>query len=56
MLMVFGRGFNGAALMVIDQAGSITSSFNIAKAADQSNAENILVIQSKDLANEAKTA
>jgi phosphatidylserine/phosphatidylglycerophosphate/cardiolipin synthase-like enzyme len=55
-MMAFKRGFDSAALMVIDQAGIITDSFNFAKAADQSNAENILVIQSKDLGNEAKNA
>jgi len=37
-------------VMVIDQAVVITGSFNFTKAAEGNNAENLLVIRSKDLA------
>ena len=37
-------------IMVIDKTTVITGSFNFTKAAEQSNAENLLIIKSKDLA------
>ena len=37
-------------IMVIDKATVITGSFNFTKAAEQNNAENLLVIQSRELA------
>jgi phosphatidylserine/phosphatidylglycerophosphate/cardiolipin synthase-like enzyme len=36
--------------MIIDGATVITGSFNFTKAAEQKNAENLLVLKSKDLA------
>jgi phosphatidylserine/phosphatidylglycerophosphate/cardiolipin synthase-like enzyme len=36
--------------MVIDQETVITGSFNFTKAAEEKNAENVLVIRSKELA------
>jgi hypothetical protein len=47
MLMEFGRGFNFAALTIIDQAGVITGSLNFMNAAEQ-NVENLLVLRPKD--------
>ena len=37
-------------IMVIDQETVITGSFNFTKAAEEKNAENVLVIRSKELA------
>ena len=37
-------------IMVIDQETVITGSFNFTKAAEEKNAENVLVIKSKELA------
>ena len=37
-------------VMIIDRVVVITGSFNFTKAAEQNNAENLLVIRSKDLA------
>ena len=37
-------------IMVIDQETVITGSFNFTKAAEEKNAENLLVIRSKELA------
>jgi phosphatidylserine/phosphatidylglycerophosphate/cardiolipin synthase-like enzyme len=37
-------------IMIIDQSTVITGSFNFTKAAEEKNAENLLVIKSKDLA------
>jgi len=37
-------------IMIIDQETVITGSFNFTKAAEESNAENILIIRNKDLA------
>lgn len=37
-------------VMIIDKAVVITGSFNFTKAAEQNNAENLLVIQSRDMA------
>ena len=37
-------------IMVIDKTTVITGSFNFTKAAEQNNAENLLIIKSKDLA------
>ncbi len=39
-------------VMVIDQETVITGSFNFTKAAEEKNAENILIIKSKELAKE----
>jgi phosphatidylserine/phosphatidylglycerophosphate/cardiolipin synthase-like enzyme len=39
-------------IMVIDQETVITGSFNFTKAAEEKNAENILIIKSKELAQE----
>ncbi len=38
--------------MVIDKETVITGSFNFTKAAEEKNAENLLIIRSKDLAQE----
>ena len=38
-------------IMIIDQETVITGSFNFTKAAEEKNAENLLVIKSKELAN-----
>jgi phosphatidylserine/phosphatidylglycerophosphate/cardiolipin synthase-like enzyme len=38
-------------IMIIDKATVITGSFNFSKAAEEKNAENLLVIKSKELAN-----
>jgi phosphatidylserine/phosphatidylglycerophosphate/cardiolipin synthase-like enzyme len=37
-------------IMIIDQETVITGSFNFTKAAEEKNAENVLVIRSKELA------
>ncbi len=37
-------------IMIIDRAIVITGSFNFTKAAEEKNAENLLIISSKDLA------
>jgi len=37
-------------IMIIDKATVITGSFNFTKSAEERNAENLLVIKSKDLA------
>jgi phosphatidylserine/phosphatidylglycerophosphate/cardiolipin synthase-like enzyme len=39
-------------VMIIDQETVITGSFNFTKAAEESNAENVLIIRSKELARE----
>jgi phosphatidylserine/phosphatidylglycerophosphate/cardiolipin synthase-like enzyme len=39
-------------IMVIDQETVITGSFNFTKAAEERNAENVLIIKSKELAKE----
>jgi phosphatidylserine/phosphatidylglycerophosphate/cardiolipin synthase-like enzyme len=36
--------------MIIDQSTVITGSFNFTKAAEEKNAENLLIIKSKELA------
>jgi phosphatidylserine/phosphatidylglycerophosphate/cardiolipin synthase-like enzyme len=38
-------------IMIIDKATVITGSFNFTKAAEEKNAENLLIIKSKELAN-----
>lgn len=38
-------------LFIIDRAVMITGSFNFTKAAEEKNAENLLIISSKELAN-----
>jgi phosphatidylserine/phosphatidylglycerophosphate/cardiolipin synthase-like enzyme len=38
-------------IMIIDKTTVITGSFNFTKAAEESNAENLLIIRSKELAN-----
>ena len=38
-------------IMIIDKTTVITGSFNFTKAAEEKNAENLLIIKSKDLAN-----
>lgn len=38
-------------IMIIDKATVITGSFNFSKAAEEKNAENLLIIKSKELAN-----
>jgi len=38
-------------VMIIDKAVLITGSFNFTKAAEEKNAENLLVIRSKELAS-----
>jgi len=38
--------------MIIDREVVITESFNFTRAAEESNAENVLIIRSKDLARE----
>jgi phosphatidylserine/phosphatidylglycerophosphate/cardiolipin synthase-like enzyme len=37
-------------IMIIDQSTVITGSFNFTKAAEEKNAENLLIIKSKELA------
>jgi phosphatidylserine/phosphatidylglycerophosphate/cardiolipin synthase-like enzyme len=37
--------------MIIDKETVITGSFNFTKAAEEKNAENLLIIRNKDLAN-----
>ena len=37
--------------MIIDRETVITGSFNFTKAAEEKNAENLLIIKSKELAN-----
>jgi phosphatidylserine/phosphatidylglycerophosphate/cardiolipin synthase-like enzyme len=39
-------------IMIIDRDTVITGSFNFTRAAERNNAENLLIIQSKDLAKE----
>jgi phosphatidylserine/phosphatidylglycerophosphate/cardiolipin synthase-like enzyme len=38
--------------MIVDGEVVITASFNFTRAAEESNAENVLIIRSKDLARE----
>jgi phosphatidylserine/phosphatidylglycerophosphate/cardiolipin synthase-like enzyme len=38
-------------VMIIDKTTVITGSFNFTKAAEENNAENLLIIKSKELAN-----
>jgi len=38
-------------IMIIDKETVITGSFNFTKAAEEKNAENLLIIRNKDLAN-----